>query len=508
MLTGTHLPQVDLAPLDADSCSVLLDRHNPALAPRARGRILAAAAGNPLALVELPSALHSPGSDGQFAEHLPLTERLQSAFTARFADLPDATRLLLLVAAANDDDSPAEALLAASGLVDVAISTETFEHAVAAGLIRIDLTHVRFRHPLVRSAVYQTATLTDRRRVHGALADAVGAHPDRRAWQLAASAIAPDQAIADEISQAAKRAEAQGGLTVAIDAFARSAELSADAGQCARRLLHAADLAFQIGAPGRVKSLLGGVDTERLTRPERAQLELLRTSTEPLVPGDPAKVLWLVRTGQRLAEDGHVDMALRFLEVAATQANLAGPGKSARSAVSAAAVSAAALCVTVRPDDVRLLAILAFAEPEEYGALIVERAKAIATGQQQDPESAALVGASLNVVGAFDLSASFLAAAVAGLRDQGRLGRLPLVLTHQAWTAINAMDWAIAVPAAEESVRLAEDVGQPLWGSAPRPPWRCSPVCAAITTRPTPRVGRPSRSRCRPRRRRCWPVSG
>ena len=458
-LTGTHLPQIDLAPLDAASCSVLLDQNSPVLAPGARGRILAAAAGNPLALVELPTGLHSPGIAGQFAEHLPLTERLQSAFTARFTELPEATRLLLLVAAANDDDSLAQALRAAATLVDIAVSTETLEPAVAAGLIRIDLTTVRFRHPLVRSAVYQTATLTDRRRVHGALADALAAHPDRRAWQLAASAIAPDQAIADEIFHAAKRAETQGGLTVAIDAFARSAELSADAGQRARRLLHAADLASQIGAPGQVTSLLGGVDTEQLTGAERAQLELLRTSTEPLIPGDPAKVLWLVSSGEHLAGDGQVDLALRFLMAAATQANLADPGKPARSAV-----SAAALRVTVRPDDARLLAILAFAEPEVYGTLIMERAAAIATGQQPDPESAALLGASLNVVGAFDLSASFLAVAVAGLRDQGRLGSLPLVLTHQAWTAINTMDWAVAVPAAEESVRLAEDVGQPLWG--------------------------------------------
>ena len=111
-----------------------------------------------------------------------------------------------------------------------------------------------------------------------------------------------------------------------------------------------------------------------------------------------------------------------------------------------------------------LLAILAFAEPEEHGPLIVERAAAIATGPALDPEAAALLGASLNVVGAFHLSASFLSAAVAGLRDQGRLGRLPLVLTHQAWTAINEMDWSVADPAAEESMRLAEDFGQPLWG--------------------------------------------
>ena len=227
----------------------------------------------------------------------------------------------------------------------------------------------------------------------------------------------------------------------------------------ARDGLHAADLAFQMGSPGEVRRLLGGMDAEWLTRPERAQLELLRASTEPLDPRRSGEGAGLVATGERLADEGHVDLALRFLEVAATQANLADPGKPARSAV-----SAAALRVTVRDDDARLLAILAFAEPEEYGALIVERAASIATGQQPDPESAALVGASLNVVGAFDLSSAFLAAAVAGLRDQGRLGRLPLVLTHQAWTAINTMDWAVAVPAAEESMRLAEDVGQPLWG--------------------------------------------
>ena len=82
--------------------------------------------------------------------------------------------------------------------------------------------------------------------------------PDRRAWHLAASVIAPDEAIADEIAQAADRAERQGGLTVAIDALARSAALSPAPDRRARRLLHAADLAFQIGAPGHVQQLLDG----------------------------------------------------------------------------------------------------------------------------------------------------------------------------------------------------------------------------------------------------------
>ena len=457
-LSGTRFGQIDLAPLDSDACSTLLDRNNPVLSPRTRSRILAAAAGNPLALVELPSGLASASAD-RFIEHLPLTERLQNTFTARFTDLPEQARLALLVAAANDNESLAEVLAAVSELINTTASTLTLEPAVTAGLVRMNLSRLQFRHPLVRSAIYQTATLTDRRQVHGALAATLGAHPDRRAWQLAASAIAPNQGIADEIAATAGRAESQGGLTVAIDALARSAELSDDPGVRARRLLHAAELALQIGAPGDVIRLLEGVGAGPLTRAERAQLELLRTSTEPLVPGDPATVLGLVSAGERLADDGHIDLALRFLDAAATQANLADPGKPAR-----AAVSAAVLRMAVRPDDARVLAILAFAEPEEHGPLIVERAAAIAAGPPLDPESAALLGASLNVVGAFDLSASFLAAAVAGLRDQGRLGRLPLVLTHQAWTAINVMDWSVAVSAAEESARLAVDVGQPLWG--------------------------------------------
>jgi hypothetical protein len=90
-------------------------------------------------------------------------------------------------------------------------------------------------------------------------------------------------------------------------------------------LLHAADLAFQIGAPGDVTRLLCGVDVEQLSRPERAQLELLRNSTETLVPGDPATVLWLTSTAEDLAASGQVDLALRFLDTAATQANLADP---------------------------------------------------------------------------------------------------------------------------------------------------------------------------------------
>ena len=227
-LSSAQLPQLDLLALDAVASAALLHRQNPVLARQLRDRILNAAAGNPLALVELPAALLSLADEGLAADPLPLTERLQSAFTARFADLPVATSLLLLVAAANDADSIAEALRATSRLTEGEVSTECLEPAAAAGLILLDVNRVRFRHPLVRSGVYQTATLSERRRVHLALADTLVGSADRRAWHLAASTVAPGDAIAEEIIHAAKRAEARGGTAVAVDAFARSAELSVD----------------------------------------------------------------------------------------------------------------------------------------------------------------------------------------------------------------------------------------------------------------------------------------
>ena len=101
VLAAAHLPHLDLMPLDADSCSAPLDRHSPTLESRTRSRILAAAAGNPLALVELPLAAPAVAGDRRLADDLPLTERLQMAFSARFADLPAASRLVLLVTAAN-----------------------------------------------------------------------------------------------------------------------------------------------------------------------------------------------------------------------------------------------------------------------------------------------------------------------------------------------------------------------------------------------------------------------
>jgi DNA-binding CsgD family transcriptional regulator len=146
--------------------------------------LLSEAAGNPLALMELPitAARLEPIAPGS----LPLTQRLEQAFAARVADLPAATRLLLLVAAHSDDESLSEIREAASAVAGSALGLDLLEPAAEAGIVDLDLHSVRFRHPLIRSAVRQSASLLQRRRVHEALAEVLRAEPDRRVEALGA----------------------------------------------------------------------------------------------------------------------------------------------------------------------------------------------------------------------------------------------------------------------------------------------------------------------------------
>lgn len=133
---------------------------------------------------------------------LPLTERLEHAFAARVADLPEATRLVLLVAALNDEDTLSEILHAAGAIAGTRLDVEAPAPAAEAGIVDSDLQSIRFRHPLIRSAIAQSAGLADRRRAHEALAGVLEDHPDRRAWHRAALLSGEHEDVADELEQA------------------------------------------------------------------------------------------------------------------------------------------------------------------------------------------------------------------------------------------------------------------------------------------------------------------
>jgi hypothetical protein len=171
------LPEHKVVALDDTTAVALLDGSAPGLPAAARTRVLREAGGNPLAILELPAVI-GRGEDEQWpAGGVPLTERLERAFADRASDLPDATRLLLLVAALSDEDGLDEILQASSLVAGTAVDLDVAGPAVKAGIVNADLQTIRFRHPLIRSAIAQSAGLGERRRVHEAPAPDRGKHP-------------------------------------------------------------------------------------------------------------------------------------------------------------------------------------------------------------------------------------------------------------------------------------------------------------------------------------------
>lgn len=142
---------------------------------------------------------------------VPLTSRLEQAFATRIVELPTITRTVLLVAALNDSDSLSETLEAASGLVGRELTVEHVAPAVSAQLVAVDETGLRFRHPLVRTAIHQAASMSQRHAAHAALAAALAGQPDRSVWHRAASLIGPDEEVASELEAAATRARRRRG---------------------------------------------------------------------------------------------------------------------------------------------------------------------------------------------------------------------------------------------------------------------------------------------------------
>ncbi|WP_084464728.1 helix-turn-helix transcriptional regulator [Microtetraspora fusca] len=249
-------PHVAVGPLDRAEAGLLLDVQPNPPRGRARTQILQQAAGNPLALIELSRAVArgrtGTGQDGGAAPQL--TARLENLFASDLPGLPAPTREVLLLVAAGTGRL-ADLLRAAPSLDAV----QALAPAESVGLVRVEDGQVLFRHPLVRSAVYQAASFSERRQAHLALASALTGEPDRRAWHLAAAATGQDAEVADALAESADRAHARGGYAAAAAALERAAELTPVSELRARRLLSAARAAMFAGHPQWVGEISGRV---------------------------------------------------------------------------------------------------------------------------------------------------------------------------------------------------------------------------------------------------------
>ena len=244
--------------------------------PRVRDQVVTETRGNPLALLELAQGLTPAELAGGFGlpGAVPLSGRIEESFRRRLDALPAETRRLLQLAAA---DPVGEPLLVWRAAERLGIPAQAATPAAEAGLLEFGA-RVQFRHPLVRSAAYRSASPEERHAVHRALADATDPEidPDRRAWHRAQATPGPDEDVAEELERSAGRAQARGGLAAAAAFLERAAMLTPEPARRAQRLLAAATAKRDAGALDAALGLLVAVEAGPLDDALRARVDLLR----------------------------------------------------------------------------------------------------------------------------------------------------------------------------------------------------------------------------------------
>lgn len=446
------LPLPPLSPADAES---LLDAAVPGLTPGVRRRVLAEAAGNPLALTELPRT--AGRGTASAATRLPLTERLERAFTDRLATLPAPARALLRMAAVDDSAALGEIVAAARVWTGAEIGPADIDGAVSAMLVDVAGAEVRFCHPLMRSAIHQSMTPADRRAAHAALAQVLPpSQEDRRIRHRAAASALPDESVAAELADAADRAARRGGVSAAVDALTQAAALSEDTRARTERLLRAADYAVELGQRDTMVHLLDAAGSG-LSAQQRVKVAWLRGSFDEGLRQQVSNATTLTALAEEVAADGDVALAVRILWSAAQLCFWSEPGERVRHVVLTAAEK-----LPLDELDPWLLAILAYVAPIERGAAVIERLGRLGPQGDDDGRAYRMLSTAALLCGAFGLSRDFSAAAASALRAQGRLGLLSRVIGAEAWSAIVTGDLGAAIVACDESRRLARETTQQL----------------------------------------------
>ena len=230
-----------IEPLDRDASRELVTGASPSLDEATAERIVAAAAGNPLSLLELPSLTRSGGDLSVLDDPLPPGEAARRLFGRRLQALDPAARLALLAAA---EERSGELRILAAAWSWLGVETLAIETAESCGLVRIDRQRLEFRHPLVRSLAYGEAAPAERRRAHRALAEALASDPrarDERTWHRALAAVGPDAEVADALAESAAR------LPTPAATLERAARLTPDTAVRVQRFLAAAEAAQAAG---------------------------------------------------------------------------------------------------------------------------------------------------------------------------------------------------------------------------------------------------------------------
>ena len=425
-------------------------------------RVVESAAGNPLAVLELPLALTPAQQAGLEDAETVLHARAtgEEAFLHRILRLTEEQRLALLLATL-DEDAALETLVRACS--ELGLDASAFNAAEAAGLLRITKTQIKFRHPLVRSAAVYAAPIENRRAAHAALALSLTGQrtADRRAWHLARAASAPDELPAAALAEAAGRARDRRAHGTAARAFELAARLTPDPEVRAERLLSAAEAAH---LAGHVSATLDYLDAARADTPHgtiSVDVEHLR--------------------GRVAARMGSAATARDVLVAAADRCELADP----RSAALMLADAVIPCLRSGRPDEAlglgrRALALTEHTDGEpqvrsrlmlgtaliftggfEAGRELVAAAADLAESLPEvSGESRTYLGRSLRLAGYHDRALVVLEEEVVRARSEGSLGLLSYALTRLADLELECGRWTTAANELDQAIRLARETGQ------------------------------------------------
>ena len=459
-LEEAGLPILRLGRLAGSDSELLLDRVASTLSPHKRARVLSEAAGNPLGLLELASAMPEVADPVELLSPTPaaLTARLERAFGARLDGLDQDTRVVLLAAALDGRASIAELLAAATRVRTDHVALTALDSAAERGLAQVHGSGVRFQHPLIRSAVQSTASPVQRLAVYAALAEVVS-DPERRLWHRAACAVGADEEVATALEEQAQIARRRGAVMVAAAALERAAMLTADPRRRGERLVRAAELVYDLGRVDVVSRLLGDVESLEAGSLEAARRAWLQQMISGDVWTEKGAARRFVTLAEQLRGGGDADRALHSLLPIAHRCWWTRSRDRTRQYVVEAAES-----IGFADDDPRVLAVVAFANPELTAPRVRRQVAGVRLDETADPVATMYVGIAAEKAGDFVTGSHFLARAVERLREQGRLGMLTQALVNYAWAATYAGDWEVAERAGAEAGALARETRQPQFG--------------------------------------------
>jgi DNA-binding CsgD family transcriptional regulator len=459
------LPELVVGGLRGDDARALLDSvlTGPVDA-RVRDQIVAETRGNPLALLELPRGLTAAELAGGFGlpGAVPLPGRIEESFRRRVQALPAQTRRLLLLAAAEPAGDPVLVWRATRRL---GIGADAAGPAAEAGLVEFG-GRVLFRHPLVRSAAYRSASLEERQQVHRALAEATdpAIDPDRRAWHQAHAAPRPDEDVAAELERSAGRAQGRGGLAAAAAFLERATVLTPDPARRAGRALAAARAKVQAGGSGAALDLLAMAEAGPLSELQRARADLVRAQLAFAARRGSDAAPLLLRAAKRLEPiDAGLARAtyLDAMIAAVFAGRLAGPGGDVLAVARAVSVAPPPLHAPGASD--LLLDGLAAHYNEGYAAAvpILRRALTFGDGVPADRE---LRWLSLAFTAAMhiwddDRAEVFSKRYVERARKVGALIELPLALSRRVYVLLFAGELTAAASLVEEVHAATEATG-------------------------------------------------